>query len=307
MNELKNFYHGKQVLVTGGAGFIGSHICEKLLELGAKVRILDNLSTGSLANIAHLDTNIDILNGTITDLTTCINAAKNVEMIFHLAAFVSVPKSTQDPFACYQTNVQGTVNMLEAARRNTVPYFIFSSSSSVYGDQNIPCTEAMACNPQSPYGTSKLIGEKLCQDYAYSFGLKTICLRYFNVYGERQDPNAAYAAVVAKFKNLMTAGKPITIFGDGKQTRDFVSVEQVTMANICSPLADAHYLTGQPINIASGKSINLFELIELLKKDYPTWPHQIQWAPARPGDVTNAAADISRYRNTLLPKSLYHA
>ncbi len=295
MKKMNTFYENKHVLVTGGAGFIGSHIVAKLVGLGANVSILDNLSTGFEKNIAPVKDQITLIQNDITNKDACINAAKNMDVIFHLAAFVSVPKSLEDPFDCYNINVNGTINMLEAARINNVKHFIFSSSSAIYGDQELPYRESMTPQPQSPYGASKLIGEKLCQDYAISFGIKTLCLRYFNVYGERQNPNAAYAAVVAKFKDLMTANRSITIFGDGKQTRDFVRVEDVALANLTGPLLEDAQLTGQPVNIACGKSIDLFELIDLLKKDFPEWNEEIKFAPARSGDVLHTAADVSRY------------
>lgn len=295
MEQMKKFYNGKKVLVTGGAGFIGSHIVQTLVSFGADVRVLDNLSTGFTKNLEAIKDQVTLIQKSITDLDVCVQAAKDVEVIFHLAAFVSVPKSMEDPHECYDINVNGTLNLLEAARRNNVQTFIFSSSSAVYGDQELPYRESMTAKPQSPYGASKLIGEKLCQDYAISFGLKTLCLRYFNVYGERQNPNAAYAAVVAKFKDLMGADKSITIFGDGKQTRDFVRVEDVAMANLTSPLLDNAQLTGQPVNIACGKSIDLFELIDLLKVDFPEWSQEVRFAPARSGDVLHTAADVSHY------------
>ena len=299
MDQMNDFYKDKKVLVTGGAGFIGSHIVHQLVSLGADVRIMDNLSTGFETNIESVKDQIILIQKSITNLEACVLAVEGVDVIFHLAAFVSVPKSLEDPYACYDINVNGTLNLLEAARLNNVKHFIFSSSSAIYGDQELPYRESMTPKPQSPYGASKLIGEKLCQDYAISFGIKTLCLRYFNVYGERQNPNAAYAAVVAKFKDLMAAKKSITIFGNGKQTRDFVRVEDVAMANLSGPLLDDAQLTGQPINVACGKSMDLFELIDLLKPEFPEWEEVIKFAPARSGDVLHTAADVSRYQELL--------
>jgi UDP-N-acetylglucosamine/UDP-N-acetyl-alpha-D-glucosaminouronate 4-epimerase len=297
--NIQKFYTQKKVLVTGGAGFIGSHITHTLVAMGAQVTVLDDFSTGFSSNLEDIKDQITIIHKSITNLDNCIEASKNCEIIFHLAAFISVPKSVEDPYLCYTINVNGTLNLLEAARINSVSHLIFSSSSAIYGDQELPYHEDMAPKPQSPYGASKLIGEKLCQDYATTFGINTISLRYFNVYGDRQNPHAAYAAVVAKFKDQMKTNKPITIYGDGKQTRDFVSVNEVVMANLMSPMLDSTHLNGQPINIASGKSIDLFDLITMLKPNYPEWQEQVLFAPARAGDVLHTVADVTKYHQLL--------
>jgi len=294
-DELHHFYKGKRVLVTGGCGFIGSHIAEKLVSLDAQVIILDNLASGYETNIEHIKEHVTFLQGTVADIQTCLNATKGVDAIFHLAAFVSVPKSTEDPFTCNQSNVIGTFNILEAARINGVTRLVFSSSSAVYGPIDHTCSEDDPCNPISPYGTSKLIGEFYCKQYTDCFGINTVCLRYFNVYGPRQDPNAAYAAVVAKFTNQMKDNKPITIFGDGLQTRDFVHVTQVAEANLFAAM-NAPHIAGQVFNIATGTSINLLQLIQVLKKDFPTYSAETIIAPARAGDVKHTSADCSKYQ-----------
>ena len=226
------FYAGKKAVVTGGAGFIGSHIVEALVQQGAHVTVLDNLKTGTLDNLAAVKSNITFVEGTILDRELCITTLANAEYVFHLAAEISVPASMEDPYTCYQTNVMGTANLLEAARINNVQRFVFSSSCAVYGNQTEPCHELMACNPGSPYAASKMMGEQLCAQYSQFFNLPTICLRYFNVFGQRQNPFGPYAGVVAQFTKRMENNEPIIIFGDGNQSRDFVPVETVVAANL---------------------------------------------------------------------------
>lgn len=293
-NTMELFYKNLPVLVTGGCGFIGSHIVTELVSLGANVTILDNLSTGSLANIEHVKNKVTVIQKSITDKNACIEAAHGKKVIFHLAAFISVPQSMEQPYLCHEINVDGTVNMLEAARINSVERFVFSSSAAVYGFANGTCSEQTPTDPQSPYGFSKLIGEYYCKQYALNFGIKTAILRYFNVWGERQNPNGSYAAVVAKFMDQMKHNAPITIFGDGKQTRDFVPVRKVAHANlILSMLAPAN--AGQIFNIGTGTSITLLELIDQLKKQFPSYTGDIIFAPTRSGDLKYSAANCSKY------------
>ena len=285
-----SFYTEKKVLVTGGCGFIGSHIVHTLVDYGAQVTILDDLSTGCLTNIAPVRDAITFIQGCITNPDTCLAATKDQDIIFHLAAFISVPLSMKDPQTCHQINIDGTFNLLEAARINKVKRFIFSSSSAVYGTPNGPCSETSPCHPESPYGFSKLIGEYLCKQYTNSFGLEAACLRYFNVYGERQNPKGHYAAVVAKFKDLMLQDKPVTIFGDGQQTRDFIPVEKVAEANLMMGMLPAHLIQGQVFNVATGKSITLLELFKELKNHFPSYAHAPTFAQARAGDIKHSAA-----------------
>ncbi len=298
MSTSSDFYKNLPMLVTGGAGFVGSHISEKLVELGADVTILDNLSSGSTENIDHIKDDITFINEDITDFDSCLRATKNQAFIFHLAAVVSVPESLEKPDHCFSVNTTGTINLLEAAVSNGgVARFIFSSSSAVYGLSDKPCIEAMPCHPQSPYGMSKLMAERACATYATAHSLETICLRYFNVYGKRQNPFGQYAAVVAKFRKLMAENQPIMIFGDGSQTRDFISVEKVVNANINLAKLPASIMKGDIFNIASGTSITLLELIEQLKKGFPEYNAPIIFQPAREGDIKFSSADCSKFHS----------
>lgn len=292
MNE---FYKNRRIVISGGAGFIGSHLAEKLVEYGANVTIIDNLSTGSLKNLATIKNKITFIHESITDLTACMKATQNQDIIFHMAAFISVPHSLENPEQCYETNVIGTLNLLQAAQLNKVPRFVFSSSSAVYGSQEGLCTETMTCKPESPYGHSKLMGELLCKHAQQQYNLTTIILRYFNVYGERQNAQGHYSAVVAKFKECMRNNQPITIFGNGFQTRDFIPVHKVVEANLNVGMIPADRITGKIFNIATGRSITLLTLIETLKQEFPGFNAGITFAPARQGDIKHSQADCSPY------------
>jgi nucleoside-diphosphate-sugar epimerase len=294
---MHSFYTHKNVLITGGCGFIGSHLAEKLVELGAHVTIIDNLSTGSLQNIANIKNSIVFLHKDITHFNDCLSATKNQEIIFHQAAFISVPESINNPTACNKINVLGTFNMLEAARCNNIDKFIFASSAAVYGNHEGICNENMACKPSSPYGFSKLIGEKYLEQYSTNFAMHTIALRYFNVFGERQNPQSPYAGVVAKFTDLIKNNKPLTVLGDGTQTRDFIPVADIVEANVKLAALPREQTKGQVFNIATGTSISLLKLIDQLKVQYPAYVQPISFAQSRPGDVIHSAADINRYRN----------
>lgn len=292
---MKNKYSFLNVLVTGGAGFIGSHIVEQLVALGARVTVLDNLSSGNLNNLSTVYNQINFMHGTIVDLDSCINATKNIDVIFHLAAFISVPDSIVHPTDCYETNVLGTLNILRAAQHNQVKRVIFSSSSAVYGSVEETCTENTSCRPESPYGHSKLIGELLCREFSRSTHLSTVILRYFNVYGERQNPNGPYAAVVAQFKECMKKNIPLTIFGDGTQTRDFVPINTVVQANLTAGTLPVGAHSFEIFNIGTGKSITLLELIEHLKQEFPEFNAGISFLPARSGDIKKSHADCSKF------------
>ncbi len=303
--SMHQYYKDKKVLVTGGCGFIGSHLVEKLVSYGAHVTILDDLSTGSLENIQSCKDKIFFIQGSITDKEVCRSAVADNTHLFHLAAFISVPQSLEDPSTCHTININGTFNILEASRGTHVQRFIFSSSSAVYGTPEGKCSEESPCNPESPYGFSKLIGEELCLQFNHCYGLETVALRYFNVFGDRQNPDGQYAAVVAKFTNLINQNRPVTIFGDGLQTRDFIPVDQVVMANLLVGMAPSNALKERVFNVATGKSITLLELFEQLKERFPHYQLAPQFLPARSGDIKESSADCSRLAGLLNQSSFF--
>jgi len=292
---MNNFYKNKSVLVTGGAGFIGSHLAEKLVNLGAKVNLLDNFSSGSEANIKPFVSKIKLFKDDIRNESACDKSSRQVDIIFHLAAMVSVPKSIQNQSECWDINVMGTFNILSWAVKHNVKKFILSSSSAVYGDQELPCDESDTPNPKSPYADSKLQAEKFCADFAQKYKLNTAALRYFNVYGPRQNPNGDYAAVVAKFTELLKNDKHLVIFGDGKQTRDFVEVQEVVNANLAMGMEESFF--GEIVNVGCGYSINIFELIEMLENKLNKKHTGIIFKPARNGDILNSSAICEKYEN----------
>lgn len=294
-----SFYNNKQVLVTGGAGFIGSHLVESLVCQGAQVRVLDDLSTGFEENLASVIDNITFIKGSITDYQACLAATENVSIVFHCAAQVSVPDSVEHPAQCHAINVSGTANMLEACRVQGVDRFIFCSSAAVYGPCNNPCIEEQAIKPTSPYGYSKAMGESYCQQYTTIYGLATICTRFFNVFGRRQSVSSPYAGVVALFNRNLEHNQPISIYGNGLQTRDFIPVESVVQALTHLGSLPKEYLDGSSVNIATGKSITLLELFETLKRKYPTYQHSLQFKPARRGDIERSEADCKKLKQLL--------
>lgn len=296
MENLQNFYKNKNILVTGGAGFIGSHLCKELVKLEAKVTIIDNFSTGNLSNLKNILPQINIIYGDITNNFTCKKITKNKDIVFHLAAMTSVSQSVKNPDICYQINIQGTKNLLENCKKNKVSKFIFSSSASVYGNRTDKCKETDILNPQSPYAKSKVKGELLCKEYS-KYGIQTACLRYFNVYGDNQNPNGEYSAVVAKFKYNLKHNIPITIYGNGKQTRDFIHVNQVVLANL--KIATQENLDTEIINIATGKSINLLELISLLEQENNTIRTSLKYKLERPGDILHSFADCKKFNKLI--------
>ncbi len=294
--ELKEFYNNKHVLVTGGAGFIGSHLVEKLVELGARVTVFDNFSTGNLNNLRTVLPFISVTCADIRSAHSIARATQRKDIVFHHAAFISVPLSLEQPELCSSINTQGTRNVLEGCIQNEIKSFIFASSSAVYGNSVKVNTEEDPVNPLTPYALSKIDGENLCKEYAQkSSSLSTACLRYFNVYGERQRANGEYAAVVAKFKENLLNQKPITIFGTGMQTRDFIPVEQAVMANL--KVAMLSGLKGEVFNIGSGKSTSLLELLAQLENDLQVQRTGITFAPARSDDIFYSCASCEKYKN----------
>jgi UDP-glucose 4-epimerase len=296
MSSLATFYRDVPVLVTGGCGFIGSHLAQKLVALGAKVTILDDLSTGSLENITSFKDHITFIHASIVDPQVCHQAVQGQQIIFHQAAYISVPGSVLAPATCHEVNVNGTFHLLEAARAHGVQRFVYASSASVYGQKEGICSEESQPAPISPYGASKLIKEVYAQQYSRTYGLHTTGLRYFNVYGPRQNPHAAYSAAIAKFSFQMEHNLPITIFGDGMQTRDFIYVDEVVDANLIVAAADPASTSGAIFNIATGSSVTLLTMIEQLKHKYPAYHGSVEFHPARPGDVKHSGADCYKYK-----------
>ena len=285
----------KRAVVTGGAGFIGSHIANELVARGYQVAIIDDLSTGNKENIAALlkQSNVEFIEGSIVDLSLLNKLFRGVDYVFHLAAIASVPRSVKNPQASHEVNITGTLNVLLAARDTGVKKVIYASSCAVYGDiPTLPIKEEMLPKPQSPYAATKLAGEYYCQAFHRVYGLPTVCLRYFNVYGPRQDPDSQYAAVIPKFIQRVIDDKPPIIFGDGEQTRDFTFIIDVVEANILAAESEA---TGV-FNIGRGQSISITRLTELILGLAGNNVKPVHEEP-RPGDIIHSLADISRARS----------
>ena len=280
-------------LVTGGAGFIGSHIAEALLARGESVRILDNLSTGYRENMAPLTGDVEFLEGDLLDDAVVARAVQGVEVVFHQAALASVHRSLSKPQQTHAVCATGTLILLDLARQAGVRRLLYAASSSAYGNQKDACnTETDLVAPASPYAASKLAGEHYCRSFYATYGLETICLRYFNVFGPRQDPNSPYSAVIPLFIRTMLSGKQPVIFGDGQQSRDFVFVKDVVRGNLLA--ADAEGAAGRVINLATSQQTSLLELIALLNEML-----DLDVQPEREGDVRHSRADISLARDLL--------
>lgn len=287
-------------LVTGGAGFIGSNLCEAVLKLGYRVRCLDDMSTGKQKNVDMFldDPGYEFVKGDIKDPDTCMSACKDVDYVLHQAAWGSVPRSLEMPLFYCKNNIEGTLNMLEAARQNGVKKFVYASSSSVYGDEpNLPKTEGIEGNLLSPYALTKRCDEEWAKLYTMHYGLDTYGMRYFNVFGRRQDPSGAYAAVIPKFiKQLLNDEQP-TINGDGRQSRDFTYIENVIEANLKACLSP-HEAAGQAFNIAYGGREYLIDIYHTLTKALgkDIEPH---FGPDRKGDIKHSNADITKAKDLL--------
>ena len=298
-SEVK-FPENSLFLVTGGAGFIGSNLCEAILNLGYKVRCLDDLSTGKQANVdMFLDNpNYEFIKGDIKDLDTCMKVCEGVDYVLNQAAWGSVPRSIEMPLFYCANNIQGTLNMLEAARQNSVKKFVYASSSSVYGDEpDLPKKEGREGNLLSPYAVSKRADEEWAKQYTKHYGLDTYGLRYFNVFGRRQDPNGAYAAVIPKFIKQLLNGETPTINGDGKQSRDFTYIENVIEANLKACLAP-HEAAGEAFNIAYGGREFLLDIYYGLT-DALGLDIEPNFGPDRPGDIKHSNADIFKAKQLL--------
>lgn len=284
-------------LVTGGAGFIGSHIVEELANLGEAVRILDNFSTGRRENIQPFLDKIELVEGDIRSYHIVRQAVEDIDFILHQAALPSVPRSIKDPITTNEVNVVGTLHILDAAKEAGVKRVVYASSSSIYGNSEVlPKREDMQPNPLSPYANSKLAGENYCRIFTNIYGLETVCLRYFNVFGPRQDPNSQYSAVIPRFIKLIKEEKRPTIYGDGEASRDFTYVSNVVRANLLA--CNAHNAVGEVFNIACGERITINHLVQRIgdilgKKIEPIYEN------SRPGDVKHSYASIAKAKRDL--------
>jgi nucleoside-diphosphate-sugar epimerase len=286
-----------QVLVTGGGGFIGSHIVERLVRDGYRVRVVDNFTTGHRRNLEPLVDDVDVVEGDLQSYERAHAAVRDCEIVLHQAAMPSVPRSVQDPLTSNASNVIGTLNVLLAARDAGVRRVVFASSSSVYGAApDLPKVETLPTLPISPYAVAKLAAEGYCRAFSQVYGLETVALRYFNVFGPRQDPNSQYSAVIPQFINAVLQGKGITIFGDGEQSRDFTYVDNVVEANLLAMKAPD--VSGRTYNIACGDRISLNELVASIGRIFGRTIDP-EYAPPRLGDVRHSMADISLARNEL--------
>jgi nucleoside-diphosphate-sugar epimerase len=281
-----------QYLVTGGAGFIGSHLVERLCAVGARVRVVDDFSTGKHANLAPFREKIELIEGDIADSAVCARACRGVDFVLHHAALPSVPKSVADPVATHRANIQGTFNILVAARDAGVRRFIYAASSSAYGDTpTLPKIETMPPRPLSPYAVHKLTGEYYCEVFWRCYGVQTLSLRYFNVFGPRQDPMSQYAAAIPAFVTAILHGRPPTIYGDGEQTSDFTYIDNVVEANLLA--TQARETHGEVINVACGERVTVNAIIrkinDLLGKEVKP-----EYVEPRAGDIKHSWADIRR-------------
>ena len=285
-------------LVTGGAGFIGSHIASALIAEGARVRILDDLSTGHRENLDEIGGGIDFIQGSVADEELLNKALEGVELVFHEAAIPSVPRSVEEPRQTHIASVDGTFSLLVAARDQKVRRVVYAASSSAYGDQpTLPKSEQMLPDPLSPYAVAKLVGEYYCQVFTRVYGLETVSLRYFNVFGPRQDPGSQYSGVVSRFISALLSNERPVIYGDGEQSRDFTYIENVVFANLSA--AEAPNAAGKVINVANGERITLNQLLSELKDLTGKQDVTAEYLEPRIGDVRHSLADISLARQLL--------
>ncbi|MDQ3010096.1 MAG: SDR family oxidoreductase, partial [Acidobacteriota bacterium] len=287
----------KLYLVTGGAGFIGSHIAEALVKRGDRVRVLDNLSTGKRENLAHIAGEIEFIEGDIRDYDTTRRAMTEVNIAFHEAAIPSVPRSVKDPQLNHENNVNGTFNVLMAARDAEVKRVVFAASSSAYGETEVlPKQEGMLPIPLSPYAVAKLVGEFYCQVFTRVYGLETVCLRYFNVFGPRQDPSSPYSGVISKFITTLLNGQAPVIYGDGEQSRDFTYIDNVVAANLSA--AQSPVASGQVMNLGLCERTTLNQLLSELQRIIGA-SLPAHYEDARAGDIRHSLADITRAEQLL--------
>ena len=285
-------------LVTGGAGFIGSHIAARLAANGARVRVLDDLSTGHRENIDEIGGDVDFIQGSVADEDLLHKALENVELVFHEAAIPSVPRSVEAPRQTHIASVDGTFSLLVAARDRGVRRVVYAASSSAYGDQpTLPKSEEMRPDPLSPYAVAKLVGEYYCRAFTRVYGLETVSLRYFNVFGPRQDPGSQYSGVVSRFISVLLANERPVIYGDGEQSRDFTYIDNVVFANMNA--ASAKEASGKVINVANGERITLNQLLAELKELTGRQDVTAEYLEPRVGDVRHSLADITMARELL--------
>lgn len=285
-------------LVTGGAGFIGSNLVERLVENGEHVRVIDNFSTGKAENLSQFLNKIELVNGDIRYLNTVMEAMKDVDYVLHQAALPSVPRSIETPLESNDVNTNGTLNLLYAAKEAGVKRFVYAASSSAYGESpTLPKVETMQTSPLSPYAVNKLAGEYNCKAFYNVYGLKTVAVRYFNIYGPRQDPGSYYSAVIPKFIKMMLSGIAPTIHGDGQQSRDFTYIENVINANLLACKASERAY-GKVMNIACGERITLNKLVNELKKLLNVEIDAVHGEP-RPGDIKDSLADVNLAKNLI--------
>jgi len=285
-------------LVTGGAGFIGSNIAVELVKRGEHVRIIDNFSTGNRENLAEIESSIEVIDGDIRDFWTVSEAVEGIDYILHQAALPSVPRSVANPLTSNSVNIDGMINLMEAAKKAGVKRFVYASSSSVYGDTpELPKHEGMPLTPLSPYAVTKLTNEKYARVFYELYGLQTVGLRYFNIFGPRQDPNSEYSAVIPKFIKALKANQAPVIFGDGEQSRDFTFVDNAVQANLKAALA-SETAVGNAYNIACGARFTLNELVDELKSimGVDVTP---KYDPPRQGDIKHSYADVDRAKDDL--------
>jgi UDP-glucose 4-epimerase len=286
-----------KALVTGGGGFIGSHLVERLLRDGYEVRVLDNFATGHRENLAEVDSDFELIEGDIQSYERVHNAVRGSDVVFHLAALPSVPRSVQDPLTSTASNVTGTLNVLLAARDEGVRRVVFASSSSVYGPQReYPQREDVAARPISPYAVSKLAAEGYCRAFTQVYGLETVAVRYFNVFGPRQDPLSQYAAVIPRFITAVLAGESPVIFGDGEQSRDFTYIDNTIDGTLLASTAQG--VAGETFNLACGEGTTLNQLLDHIR-ELSGKPVEAVYAEAKPGDLRRSLADISSAREAL--------
>lgn len=277
-------------LVTGGAGFIGSHLVHRLVQLGCRVRVLDNFSTGKRSNLAEVEGRFEMIEGDMADPAIARRACEGVDVVLHQAAIPSVPKSVADPAASHRANVEGTFQLLVAARDAKVRRFVYAGSSSAYGESaRLPKVESMPTDPLSPYAVQKLTGEYYCRAFYRCYGLQTLTMRYFNVFGPRQDPTSQYAAAIPAFITAILANRSPTVYGDGEQTRDFTFIDNVVEANLLA--AKAEKTSGEVINIACGSRITVNEIIAEINK-FLGKNVKPNYVSQRPGDIRHSSADI---------------